>query len=63
MPKTAALSKSHREADFSFGSADRGAGRLMYISKEHCKENAAAYTPGGNPLLLLLCSCSIQSLT
>jgi hypothetical protein len=26
----------------------------MYISKEHCKENAAAYTPGGDPLLLLL---------
>ena len=32
-PETRALSKSTRGADFSFGSADRGAGRLQYISK------------------------------
>jgi hypothetical protein len=45
-PSYLSQSKMQREADFSFGTADRGAARLQYISKEHCKENAAATTPG-----------------
>ena len=40
-PETRALSKSTRGADFSFGSADRGAGRLQYISKVRFPPHAA----------------------